>query len=36
MRVGRYRVVYAVFDDERLVKILHIVKRNEQTYRDID
>ena len=35
LRVGAYRVVYAVFDQERIVKILLVSKRDEQTYRNI-
>jgi mRNA interferase RelE/StbE len=32
MRVGNYRVVYAVFDQERLVKILRVLRRTTTTY----
>jgi mRNA interferase RelE/StbE len=32
IRVGDYRIIYAVFDRERLVKIVHIVRRDDQTY----
>lgn len=36
IRVGGYRVIYAVFDDERLVKILQVSKRDDQTYRNLE
>lgn len=32
IRVGNYRVVYAVFDQERIVKILRVARRGQQTY----
>jgi mRNA interferase RelE/StbE len=33
IRVGNYRVVYDVYDKEKLVLILQIVRRSETTYR---
>ena len=33
VRVGSYRVVYNVYDDEDLVLILQVGRRNEGTYR---
>jgi len=33
IRVGSYRVVYEVYDNERLVLIIQISRRNETTYR---
>ncbi len=33
IRVGVYRVVYNIYDDDRLVLILQIALRNESTYR---
>ena len=33
IRVGNYRVVYEVYDDENLVLILQVVRRTETTYR---
>jgi mRNA interferase RelE/StbE len=33
IRVGSYRVVYEVYDDENLVLILQVVRRTEATYR---
>jgi mRNA interferase RelE/StbE len=33
IRVGSYRVVYEVYDDDKLVLILQIVRRSETTYR---
>ena len=33
LRVGDYRVIYAVFDVERLVKIVDVERRTTQTYR---
>ena len=32
IRVGEYRVIYAVFDKERLVKILRVPRRTTTTY----
>lgn len=32
-RVGEYRMIYAVFDAERLVKILDIERRTSQSYK---
>ncbi len=36
IRVGDYRIIYKVFDDEKLVLIGRIVRRGEDTYRDVD
>jgi mRNA interferase RelE/StbE len=33
LRVGNYRVIYAVFDRERIVKIVDVLRRTSQTYR---
>jgi mRNA interferase RelE/StbE len=33
IRVGNYRVVYEVYDEEKLVLILQVVRRTESTYR---
>ena len=33
IRVGSYRVVYEVYDNESLVLILQVVRRTEATYR---
>lgn len=33
IRVGSYRVVYEVYDDDNLVLILQVVRRSETTYR---
>ena len=33
IRVGNYRVVYEVYDNESLVLILQVVRRTEATYR---
>ena len=33
IRVGAYRVVYEVYDREKLVLILHVSRRTEATYR---
>ena len=32
IRVGEYRVIYAVFDGERIVKIVRVTRRSERTY----
>jgi mRNA interferase RelE/StbE len=36
LRSGNYRLIYAVFDDERLVKITDVVRRTTQTYRGLE
>jgi mRNA interferase RelE/StbE len=33
IRIGRYRIVYAIFDDQRLVLVTKVDLRNEGTYR---
>ena len=33
IRVGSYRVVYEVYDDENLILILQVARRTETTYR---
>ena len=33
IRVGNYRVVYEVYDNDKLVLVLQIVRRSETTYR---
>jgi mRNA interferase RelE/StbE len=33
LRVGDYRLAYAVFERERLIKIVRISRRREDTYR---
>ena len=33
IRVGHWRVLYAIFDENREVVILRIARRNEQTYK---
>lgn len=33
IRVGSYRVVYEVYDNENLVLILQVIRRTEATYR---
>jgi mRNA interferase RelE/StbE len=33
IRVGNYRILYEVYDSEKLVVISHVLRRNETTYR---
>ena len=33
IRFGRYRVMYDVSDNQRLVEVLHVLRRSETTYR---
>lgn len=33
LRIGEYRIVYAIFDPDKLVKIVDIQRRTTQTYR---
>lgn len=35
LRVGDYRVIYKVFDEEQLIIIGRIARRSEKTYRDV-
>ena len=35
IRVGRWRVIYAVFDQDQLVLILKVTQRTERTYKDL-
>ncbi|HAZ07793.1 MAG TPA: type II toxin-antitoxin system mRNA interferase toxin, RelE/StbE family [Elusimicrobia bacterium] len=35
IRVGNWRVLYAVQDLERVVTILRVLRRNERTYRNL-
>ena len=35
IRVGRFRVVYAVDDAERVVTLVRVARRAEQTYRNL-
>lgn len=35
LRLGDYRLVYAVFDDEKVVFVGKVVRRSEKTYRDM-
>lgn len=35
IRVGRWRVIYAVFDTDQLVLILKVTQRTERTYKDL-
>jgi mRNA interferase RelE/StbE len=36
LRDGDYRVIYAIFDDERVVYVGKIARRSEKTYKDIN
>ncbi|MDY6907453.1 MAG: type II toxin-antitoxin system RelE/ParE family toxin [Chloroflexota bacterium] len=36
VRVGEWRVVYAVFDRDRLVLVGKVARRSERTYQDVD
>ncbi|MBI4679185.1 MAG: type II toxin-antitoxin system RelE/ParE family toxin [Elusimicrobia bacterium] len=35
IRVGDWRVIYAVFDDMRLVQLIRVVRRSERTYKGL-
>lgn len=35
IRAGNFRVIYAILDKENKVIILHIARRNEKTYKNI-
>ena len=36
VRVGRYRVIYKIFDSKKLVLIGKVARRSEDTYSDIE
>ncbi|MBI2886545.1 MAG: type II toxin-antitoxin system RelE/ParE family toxin [Chloroflexi bacterium] len=36
LRVGQYRVIYAVFHHDQLILVAAIERRSERTYQDID
>ena len=36
VRVGSYRVVYAIFEDEVVVVVCKVGRRSERTYRDLE
>ena len=36
IRIGVYRVLYAVFEEEHIVKIVLVAKRDDQTYRNLN
>ena len=33
IRIGYYRVIYDVYDNQQLVVVLHVYRRSESTYR---
>ncbi|OIO08026.1 MAG: hypothetical protein AUJ52_08990 [Elusimicrobia bacterium CG1_02_63_36] len=33
VRAGGWRILYAVFDDDRLIQIVRVARRSEKTYR---
>jgi mRNA interferase RelE/StbE len=35
LRVGDYRIIYVILDDEQVVVIARVTRRGESTYRDI-
>ncbi len=35
IRIGNYRIIYKVYDEQKLVLIGRIVRRSESTYREI-
>lgn len=36
VRVGEYRIIYGVFDDEVVVVVCKVGRRSEKTYRDLE
>lgn len=36
VRIGIYRIIYAIFDDEVLVVVCKVGRRSEKTYRDLE
>lgn len=35
IRIGNYRVIYSIFDREKIILITKVAKRNENTYKDL-
>lgn len=35
LRVGQYRVIYAIFEDRLLILVVKVARRTEATYRDL-
>ena len=35
LKVGQYRVIYAISDEEKLIYIERVARRNEKTYRGL-
>ena len=36
VRVGEYRIIYAVFDNEVVIVVCKVTRRTEKTYRDLE
>jgi len=36
LRVGEYRILYAIFDDEVVVVVCKVERRSEKTYRNLE
>ncbi len=36
IRVGEYRIIYAVFDDEIVVVVCKVARRSKKTYKDLE
>jgi len=36
VRVGEYRVIYGVYDDELVIVVCKVSRRSEKTYRDLE
>lgn len=35
VRVGPYRIIYAIFDEQKTIAVMHVARRSENTYRDL-
>ena len=35
VRVGRFRIIYRIDDEQRLVEVVRITRRNENTYKSL-
>jgi len=35
VRIGNYRIIYSIFDDDRVVLVSKVARRSETTYRGI-
>ncbi len=35
VRVGPYRIIFAIFEEQNTIAVMHVARRSENTYRDL-